>query len=496
MLDNASDALPRTEAFLPVPARAKLQAALRYLATYLIFPNLIFLVLGHFFYLMRPLVNIDYLLIGAIAPFVGPWVSAALYAATLANEFFINVAPVYRFEIADAIAWISQLQYVNWKVWAPSISALLAASVIGSAFAIRISSPSKLPKFENRRWVSIGFLALTFFVSAADISNGTSFVPFPVHLSYANFNIAYSGIRRTVMAAISVPAEDKPITYQALPTSGSATGPLWSQLRVTPPGAPLPQKQISLTLVESMGLFRDPALRDRLLAPLEDPKLLAKYDVRIGTAPFRGFTLNGEFRELCAIQVTRFGEHAIPSCLPRLLHERGYETIAFHGFTNLFYNRYQWYPQLGFDRIFFAQDMQQIGVSQKCGSGFRGLCDTAVADAIHRTLLAGSAKHPQFVYWMTLNSHLPMDSVTGSDSPFDCGASPATTPGTGVCRSSRIIYQVLAKLAEIALDPKLPPTEFIVAGDHAPPFDSPKTRALYSDSDIPTITLTPKTNEP
>jgi hypothetical protein len=326
--------------------------------------------------------------------------------------------------------------------------------------------------------------------SLADISNGTSFLKIPVSISFADFNIAYSGIRKSVMAVRDLAGADSNLNYQPLAASESASGSLLAAAKKPEAGA-LP-KRIVLIMVESMGLFRDEELRKNLLAPFQGSAIEARYRVETRQVPFAGQTINGEFRELCGVRLLGYGEKNFVDCLPKYLHQLGYQTTGIHGFTNQFYNRYRWYPMLGFDRSLFAQDLRAMGLGKKCGASFEGICDTEIAGMIHQELLKGDRDQRKFLYWMTLNSHLPLDEQSSVGSSFDCSKYPGTQSNHAICLHSRMVHLVLENIAKIALDPGLPPTRFIVVGDHSAPFLGNAERSFYSQDSVPAVLLEPK----
>jgi hypothetical protein len=55
-----------------------------------------------------------------------------------------------------------------------------------------------------------------------------------------------------------------------------------------------------------------------------------------------------------------------------------------------------------------------------------------------------------------------------------------------------MVHLVLSKLADVAADPKLPSTRFVIVGDHMVPFMQPARRALYDPGKVPAVILTPK----
>ena len=90
-----------------------------------------------------------------------------------------------------------------------------------------------------------------------------------------------------------------------------------------------------------------------------------------GTAGYYGSTTAGEMRELCHTREF-YGDYAPKwgfSCLPELLHRRGYTSVAVHAFTGGMFERKFWYPRLGFDKMVFGQKILRQ-THRMCGSAF------------------------------------------------------------------------------------------------------------------------------
>src|SRR5256885_11510494 len=70
---------------------------------YLIVPNAVFLIVSQFGYITRPLFNVDYLLLGAVAGFLGQPVGMGVYASFVAVDAFMSLAPVFHFRLDTAV---------------------------------------------------------------------------------------------------------------------------------------------------------------------------------------------------------------------------------------------------------------------------------------------------------------------------------------------------------------------------------------------------------
>jgi phosphoglycerol transferase MdoB-like AlkP superfamily enzyme len=87
---------------------------------------------------------------------------------------------------------------------------------------------------------------------------------------------------------------------------------------------------------------------------------------RILSPVFGGYTANAEFEALCgfpvlkdAVRFERDLKNDVP-CLPRILAQHGYTTIASHPNVPVFWNRVNAYRRLGFETYWSLQDFEQV----------------------------------------------------------------------------------------------------------------------------------------
>ncbi len=228
---------------------------------------------------------------------------------------------------------------------------------------------------------------------------------------------------------------------------------------------------VLIVMVEGMGAFASAEDRALISAPLRAAAAQAGYRFTSGSSAYSGSTTGAESRELCG----RWGDYVdyLParaySCLPRRLAERGYETISYHGFDAAMFHRGHWYPNIGFTRMNFRPEIErdhEALVPSRCGSVFRGLCDGELARVVGRELKAPSER-PKFVYWLTLNSHIPF--VPHPSGRLGCGSAAPPFGNRTVCRLSEYWREVTEEVAAIAADPALPPTDILIVGDHHTP---------------------------
>jgi len=242
-----------------------------------------------------------------------------------------------------------------------------------------------------------------------------------------------------------------------------------------------------IVLVESWGLLSAPAAADAFTVPFLSSAMRERYKVRVGSVPFAGATTAAEFRELCG----RYGNHysalhtSATACLPAMMRNIGYQTTAMHGFTGAMFERRDWYARFGFESRIFREQLP--GVPQ-CGRVFIGACDSSMVALLRTRLL--SATSPQFIYWVTLDSHLPLDPKLAR-AAGRCPAALARLTASD-CAHAAIILRTLQAVAALAEDPKLRATRFVLVGDHPPPFLLESDRAAYSTSQVPYVVLEPR----
>ena len=246
-----------------------------------------------------------------------------------------------------------------------------------------------------------------------------------------------------------------------------------------------------IVMVENLGVFADPAHHDRLFEGLRSEDIRARYRVREGWSPQAGATTGATSRELCDRWSTYQDYLTRPGldCLPSRLAARGYATYAVHAYTGLMFDRFDWYPGIGFEHLLFEEQMRARGVRGHCGTVFRSACDRASSYIVQELLTAGGDE-PRFVYWLTVDSHMPVEPSDGRDR-WDC-ASGGPFGSEAVCQLAQIWTDVFEATARIAMDPKLPPrTAVLVVGDHPPGFVSRTVQRYFVPGIVPWVALEP-----
>jgi hypothetical protein len=357
--------------------------------------------------------------------------------ATFALQF--NLAPT---EFLAAIKHATSLNLFSSPVYV----GLAIGIIMLSATSLRLLSPRNLPKRANP--------AVIFF--AAILIAAIDFVG---HVSpHYHFG--------------KLVGADKPIESASIKSGfGNAVGAM--------------RRNTIVVVVESMGQLVDADARAWIAAPLTTPDIKARYRLTSGSAEYFGSTTAGEIRELCS---SREAYDALDTaraakCLPARMRRNGYTTMAFHAYSRKMFDRANWYPAIGFDRMLFGEDMLP-STKRTCGTVFRGGCDADMENLIVRA--ADGAKKPLLLYWLTLNTHVPV-VPTDAKGPLLCD----NAASHNVCVMSSMWRQVLETVARLALDPRIGPADVLVVGDHAPPLWSTRDRGLFEPGRVAWYRLSP-----
>ena len=250
-------------------------------------------------------------------------------------------------------------------------------------------------------------------------------------------------------------------------------------------------RNLVIIMVESLGVPVDNPEMDRLLFRRFDTSAIhRRFETNRGTSLYYNSTSAAEVRELCG----RWGDyHELldgsdhDDCLPARMRSAGYSTHAFHSFEGSFFERESWYPRIGFDESRFRDRITQDG-AQICGGVFPGACDRDVPEQLARQLRVGD--RPQLVYWLTVNSHLPVP--LGSNLEVDdCDRlSPKlASEFPMICRQFALWDSLETSLIEQITADDFPASDILIVGDHMPPYFDRRQRSQFAPDRVPWLHL-------
>lgn len=253
------------------------------------------------------------------------------------------------------------------------------------------------------------------------------------------------------------------------------------------------KRHLVLIIMESLGVPHDnKAMSDKLFAYYDNSAIKARYDVSRGTSLYYNSTTAGEFREMCG----KWGDYyelldpvavAKRNCLPAQLAAKGYATHAMHSFQGEFFKRAEWYPNIGFQKQEFWPELQARG-AEWCGGVFPGACDRQVPKLLAENLK--NAKQPTFLYWLTLNTHLPVP--TGLNLNVDnCQKTSAELDRDFpmICRQYAIFDAIDKALVKEITASDFPEADILIVGDHMPPYYDRHHRSQFDPERVPWLYL-------
>lgn len=241
-------------------------------------------------------------------------------------------------------------------------------------------------------------------------------------------------------------------------------------------------KKVFLVVNESWGVTHDPLLQKNVLNPVLNNHNIV--DVKQRELDFKGFTLGGELRELCQKAPVHFNlkdqVKGFEKCLPNLFKQQGYQTIAVHGALGLMYDRQDWYPRAGFQKMLFRD--QDLNLPNSHCFSFPGNCDYDIARKVTQEF---NANDQIFLYWLTLNTHAVYDKRDLVVDLFTCTKF-GIKENTASCRNLKLQKQFFHTLAQMLKSPAFSGTKVIVVGDHQPPIIKDEI-SVFKDSKVPVL---------
>ena len=88
--------------------------------------------------------------------------------------------------------------------------------------------------------------------------------------------------------------------------------------------------------------------------------------------------------------MSQLRERSDPDCLPAALAAKGYQSQAWHSFSGEMFDRTKWYPNIGFTKMRFGDQLRASG-APVCPGVFPGACDWAIPAQIAEHAQAGGS---------------------------------------------------------------------------------------------------------
>jgi hypothetical protein len=447
---------------------------------------------------------LEYALVGIIALFVPRFLSVTLLVLTIFADLISSISKTYYIAPLECLSDIGfLLEFPVSRMLAMAAFCLLVLLMAAVAGILPVATMRRSSRFRAAVCLAV-FVFLCIALDGVSIFRETGHLSFSIGRPadtnrYSNFHNLWLSrypslrlVKNERMFGRSRSAEIPPaVAYQPMQ---SATAVGLNSAGIDKAKASLQAPNVVVIIVESWGLGEDLSVRNSLVQPYATPGLLARYQVVQGSVPFHGSTVAGEARELCGnnmgTDIINAGAEELKGCLPLRLAARGYHSLAVHGMHGRMFDRTTWYQRIGFQEQWYEDRLEKAGLP-KCAGAFVGTCDVAIAAWLTQRL-DRPQRDPQFLYWMTLNSHLPVPVPSTLPAEGSCAISPVLGQFQALCSWYHLIFNVHDSVARMAMSDMARPTVFVVVGDHAPPFANPILRGQFSDAVVPYILLIPR----
>jgi hypothetical protein len=482
-----------------------------FIAFYTVLANIPFWLAAHAFALLNSgCFSIDLILAGLCALVVPPAASAPILLVCIAADILSAVCQTY-FLTLQACFVDPRLVHAFSPARKLAFAAVCLLAPVAAAMAALLSRRIRRPSLRKpaAAWL-LAFAAVLICVDCTTVFHTTGHIPNPfawrIFRAGDEVNPGWSRVPRLTriplirlvqLARVNLGIRARESNASALPVSSAAAAGLQA-IAFQPHANSAASLNIVLIVVESWGVAADAKLNQALTRPYRQPQLLARYDIREGSVPFYGSTVEGEARELCGnhigLRLLTASAAELNACLPATLARSGYDTSAIHGMDGPMFDRDRWYVTIGFQETRFHDGFRRDSLPD-CPGAFNGTCDAAIAGWLAQRLGQRSA-HPQFVHWVTLNSHLPVLVPSPLANAAPCTPDLEMSPGTALCSWYQLAANVHQSIARTASSQLARPTLFIIVGDHAPPFFDPDTRSRFSGTSVPYVLLVPRFADP
>lgn len=239
-------------------------------------------------------------------------------------------------------------------------------------------------------------------------------------------------------------------------------------------------KKLLLIVVESWGQPLNNDIQEDVIKNLKAQKNHFTF-FKQGAFPFRGFTVEGELRELCQLHPLTIDMYQInagfQNCLPNLFNRQGYKTQSIHGGNSKMYAMQLWYPKAGFQQRIFKDDLK---LPANC-IPFDGICDWDILPFLKQSF----AKNEKiFNYWLTLTAHYSYFTHDIHNTRFNCSRYNLPKDGDA-CHNLMLHAQFFDYLADFVKSPEMQGVEVIIVGDHPPPLFKAEEIAVYKTKEMP-----------
>lgn len=250
-----------------------------------------------------------------------------------------------------------------------------------------------------------------------------------------------------------------------------------------------------LIIMESWGLPNDTVFQSIFQKIISSKAIQREFKPHWGRTRFSGSTTSAEMRELIGTRGSYkyFLNHESAESNFISVFDRkktaGYDTYGFHSFTGKMFARAFWWHNIGLDHIYFMDEILATNIGnnkQLDGSTpFPSIKDELMFDFMVQQTSHSKRK---FVYFLTVNTHLPFTQSIG-DLPGEIFREISAMPVSAEAKSQmkKVAIELLYFIDAIK------PAEWddiLFVGDHIPPYLRDTDRKYFNSKFVPYLFLT------
>lgn len=439
-----------------------------------------FFIFSHYLGIYRPLLYVEYMI--PIILLMKLWKKATIIVFTaiwILETILVLLQVLNHYNLThwrNALPFISQISYFYWLIIF-TYTVILCVFTSMSIFYLK-------PKLADLKNVLIGFI-IVFLINIPPFING--FLPYS---NYTKEEYKYRLLGSQLLSLDDIITK-RQATHAARPYHRYYD--IFTAFQRPYIGKWLKDyilknrpKMVLFVIVESWGIPTNKIELSQQLLPLSHDQSF--YNLKQDATYASPTTINAEVRELCGFSETYVDLKDLPievarsHCLPNLLKQQNYNTVAYHAGKTQMYNRAQWYSTLGLDKIYFFETLQHEKL-RRCHN-WPGVCDVDLASHITKN---AHINQKEFIYWLSLNSHHPFkkeDILYKQQSECQSVNIPMETQR---CNHYLITAELIEAIHQSILESHLNEALIVLVGDHPPPFARSQDRDAFEAELVPAV---------
>ncbi len=441
--------------------------------------------LGVYFFLPRSIFYYEYLLVLlSIAFFKNYRISFLLFILIFIFDLFNIISKLFLFKIDDFIQSISFVKLYNFSLNQIFIFIFFVTYLIIIKLIVK---KTKSTIDQNKKKYIIFIFILYFLIFLLDALNGSGRL-----FTQREHDINETHIKKNIISPLY---KEYKVAYQDMANDTIST------LKDTSVSFKSFLKDSSgnqlVILVESWGIIKDTLLQGELVKIISNSFYKKGFNVSSGNSKYYGSTTAAGLRELLNASgsysyfINKSSNKTKYISILDVKTNQGYDTYMFHPYTGEMFSRSKWWKNLGAKNLFFREnyliDNNFKAEEVDEDARFPSIKDDTFFDYLLQKTQKSKKK---FVYYLTVNSHLPYTKIVSEHNPssgFNIEKMPITNEAKFHLIHIKNLIEYFSQKIEANEWNKI-----LIIGDHTPPFSTLTDRNFYVDGKVPYLLITKK----